>query len=139
MQLLFVRILSLNGLSRRNGVRRTWCRSLGGARLKGLGLNNKVAGLTLAWTPGAGTVILPVYYRWSFETGPRGDFASLVRRFIPSRSRLPLDFARWMSPTPAWDCLLPDTALPVEGALKRYPRSCPLLRLGRRTTPGFRT
>jgi hypothetical protein len=48
-------------------------------RLAGLGLDNTgVAGMKLAWTPASGTVSLPVYYQWSFATGPQGDFASLV-------------------------------------------------------------
>lgn len=37
-----------------------------------------------AWeTDGDGTVSLPVYYKWEFTTGDRGDFESMVRKLTP--------------------------------------------------------
>ena len=109
------------------GYRRTWCRSLRWGRLKGLGLDNsKVSGMTLAWTPGAVLVSLPVYYQWSFETGPQGDFASLVRKNSPKPLAPSVGFREMDVANPGLG--LPpaaDTALPVEGALKRYPEFVP--------------
>jgi hypothetical protein len=32
-----------------------------------------------AWEPNAASVLLPIYFRWEFSTGPDGDFASLVK------------------------------------------------------------
>jgi len=41
--------------------------------------------LTPAWNPAKPTaeVVLPVYYRWTFRTGPGGDFAALAGRLRP--------------------------------------------------------
>ena len=53
-------------------------------RLAGLG--QPVAGvdrLKPAWQPQQAPVTLPVYYSWSFQTGPAGDFASLVSQLHP--------------------------------------------------------
>jgi hypothetical protein len=54
-------------------------------RLAGLGeaLTEDVDGLAPAWAPGQQSVELPVYYSWRFETGPAGDFESLVRLLRP--------------------------------------------------------
>jgi len=38
-----------------------------------------------AWS-GGGAAILPLYYHWSFRTGPAGDFESLARRLVPRRA-----------------------------------------------------
>ena len=70
----------------------------------------------------AGTVSLPIYYQWSFETGPQGDFASLVRKIHPKPLAPSVGFREMDVASPGLG--LPpaaDTALPVEGALKRYP------------------
>lgn len=92
-------------------------------RLAGLGLDNTgVAGMKPAWTAGAGTVSLPIFYQWSFETGPQGDFASLVRKIHPKPLAPQVGFREMDVAAPGLS--LPpaaDTALPVEGALKRYP------------------
>jgi hypothetical protein len=53
-------------------------------RRAGLGLDpTGVAALEPAWG-NAGAVSLPVYYLWSFHMGPKGDFASLVRKIHPN-------------------------------------------------------
>jgi hypothetical protein len=46
------------------------------------GLGEAVAtGMGLAWTTATtGELRLPVYHSWRFQTGPKGDFESLVRR-----------------------------------------------------------
>jgi hypothetical protein len=56
-------------------------------RLAGLGepLPESVDGRTPAWAPGAAGVRLPVYHRWSFQTGPEGDFEQLARRLRARR------------------------------------------------------
>jgi hypothetical protein len=53
-------------------------------RLAGLG--QPVTGvdrLASAWQPRQAPVTLPAYYSWSFQTGPAGDFASLVAQLHP--------------------------------------------------------
>ena len=41
-------------------------------------------GQTLAWSSSdSGSIELPVYYSWSFRTGPAGDFETLVTRLVP--------------------------------------------------------
>jgi hypothetical protein len=54
-------------------------------RRAGLALPDEAGGAPLspAWTNGSAPVELPVYYRWRFETGPEGDFESLVKRLKP--------------------------------------------------------
>ena len=49
-------------------------------RATGLGLppGSDDATLKPAWSPTDPSVQLPVYYMWEFQTGPAGDFASLV-------------------------------------------------------------
>jgi hypothetical protein len=49
-------------------------------RASGLGLSPGSDDATLkpAWSPTDPSVRLPVYYMWEFQTGPAGDFASLV-------------------------------------------------------------
>jgi hypothetical protein len=45
------------------------------------GTGGPTADRLLAWDPaGSAEVVLPAYYSWRFQTGPRGDFESLVRR-----------------------------------------------------------
>jgi hypothetical protein len=39
--------------------------------------------LAPAWQPGQTSVLLPVYYSWSFQTGDLGDFQSLVTKLKP--------------------------------------------------------
>jgi hypothetical protein len=52
-------------------------------RRTGLGLPLS-ANLGLSWGKNtAGELLLPVYHSWRFQTGPRGDFESLVRRLEP--------------------------------------------------------
>jgi hypothetical protein len=54
-------------------------------RLAGLGeaVPDEVDGLAPAWAPDGRHVELPVYHAWRFETGPAGDFESLVRLLRP--------------------------------------------------------
>ena len=54
-------------------------------RLAGLGEAqlDEVDGLAPAWTSDARNIELPVYYSWRFDTGPAGDFESLVRLLRP--------------------------------------------------------
>jgi hypothetical protein len=117
------RILSLNILTPETEYTAYVVPAFEAGRLKGLGLDNsKTAGMTPAWTPGGGTANLPVYYQWSFETGPEGDFASLVRKIHPKPMAPEVGFREMDVATPGLG--LPpaaDTALPVEGALKRFP------------------
>jgi hypothetical protein len=117
------RILSLNILSPETEYTAYLVPTFESGRRAGLGLDNTgVPGMQPAWTPGAGTVSLPIFYRWSFETGPQGDFASLVRKIHPKGLAPGVGFREMDVASPGLG--LPpaaDTALPVEGALKRYP------------------
>ena len=49
---------------------------------RGLGLPPPDADLEPAWTS-EDEVTLPLYFHWSFSTGPAGDFESLARRLTP--------------------------------------------------------
>ena len=126
------RILSLNVLSADTEYTAYVVPTLEPGRLAGLGLDNAgVPGMKLAWTPAAGTVSLPVYYQWSFATGPQGDFASLVRKIHPKPLAASVGFREMDVANPGLG--LPpaaDTALPVEGALKRYPEIVPPAQTG---------
>jgi hypothetical protein len=117
------RILSLNILSAETEYTAYVVPTFEAGRLAGLGLSNAgVPGMQPAWTSGGGTVSLPIYYQWSFETGPQGDFASLVRKIHPKPLAPAVGFREMDVSSPGLG--LPpaaDTALPVEGALKRYP------------------
>jgi len=121
------RILSLNILSADTEYNAYVVPTLEAGRLAGLGLDNTgVPGMKPAWTPASGTVSLPVYYQWSFATGPQGDFASLVRKIHPKPLAASVGFREMDVANPGLG--LPpaaDTALPVEGALKRYPEIVP--------------
>jgi hypothetical protein len=55
----------------------------------GLGQPVDDGGLQPAWTSTTGYLQLPVYYSWSFSTGPEGDFETLVSRL--RRVQLPAD------------------------------------------------
>jgi hypothetical protein len=55
----------------------------------GLGRPVDDGGLQPAWTATTGYLELPVYYSWSFSTGPEGDFETLVSRL--RRVRLPAE------------------------------------------------
>jgi hypothetical protein len=117
------RILSLNILSPETEYTTYLVPAFEAGRRAGLGLDNTgVPGMQPAWTSGAGTVSLPIFYQWSFETGPQGDFASLVRKIHPKPLAPEVGFREMDVASPGLG--LPpaaDTALPVEGALKRYP------------------
>jgi hypothetical protein len=53
-------------------------------RLKGLGKPvGLTPGLKPAWPGTDPQVELPIYYRWRFQTGAQGDFASLASRLTP--------------------------------------------------------
>ena len=56
-------------------------------RLAGLGepIPESVDGLTPAWAPGAAGIRVPVFHRWSFQTGPEGDFEQLASRLRARR------------------------------------------------------
>lgn len=81
-------------------------------------LDDTVDALEPAWAPDAAAVRLPYYYTWSFQTGEKGDFETLVRRL---RAR-PVDRGVGIRPL---DVAAPDPALPpaastplaLEGAL----------------------
>jgi len=55
-----------------------------GSRLAGLGasLEGK-SPIASAWTAAQAEVLLPVYFEWSFHTGPEGDFPALVKKIRP--------------------------------------------------------
>src|SRR5262249_41916524 len=57
-------------------------RASGRGRLAGLRepVPDAVDSLAPAWADGATAVRLPVYYRWSFQTGDQADFEQLARR-----------------------------------------------------------
>ena len=74
-----------------------------------------------AWTGGA-RAVLPLYYHWSFRTGPAGDFESLARRLVPrpvadTVGRRPMFVG---AADPALPALAPDAGgiLELEGALR---------------------
>jgi hypothetical protein len=117
------RILSLSILSAETEYTAYVVPAFEAGRLSGLGLDTTgVPGMKPAWTAASGTVSLPVFYQWSFETGPQGDFASLVRKIHPKPLAPSVGFREMDVANPGLG--LPpaaDTALPVEGALKRYP------------------
>jgi hypothetical protein len=86
----------------------------------GLGLPVDDHDLAPAWDAGtAAPFSLPVYYRFSFQTGPGGDFASLARRIGPPKSPLaagtrPMDVSEpGFGAAPA-----PGLKLGLEGALR---------------------
>lgn len=91
-------------------------------RLAGLGQDVPDAATTgPAWGSG-GTVILPLYYHWSFRTGPAGDFESLAEKLEPrpipdSVGRRPMFIG---AADPALPALAPDAGgvLMLEGALR---------------------
>jgi len=61
-------------------------------------LTEAVDGLTPAWGPNATQIRLPVYYRWSFQTGEQVDFEQLARRLVgrpsdPSIGTVAIDVA----------------------------------------------
>ena len=91
-------------------------------RLAGLGLGAGEGTTTgPAWTGGA-RAVLPLYYHWSFRTGPAGDFESLARRLVPrpvpdTVGRRPMFIG---AADPALPALAPDAGgiLELEGALR---------------------
>jgi hypothetical protein len=83
----------------------------------------------LAWKVGdQGSVKLPVYYQWTFATGPGGDFEELVTRLEPAdpealgvSSVRPVDVR---SPWPEDKALAPDAQLVgIQGALVPFDAS----------------
>lgn len=78
-----------------------------------------VDGLAPAWEAGARNVELPVYHSWRFETGPAGDFESLVRLLRP-RPLPPTVGIRDMDVQAPGSALPPAAGRPlgVEGALR---------------------
>jgi hypothetical protein len=52
-------------------------------RRAGLGVEVDPADASLAWTDDTAELELPVYFSWSFMTGPSGDFEALVKRLVP--------------------------------------------------------
>ena len=84
------------------------------SRLAGLGETDQADAIrtarSYAWTPGAGSVVLPVYHSFSFSTGDNGDFEALVRRLhgmpLPDgmgRRRLRIDHPLTGLPSPVPD------------------------------------
>ena len=89
-------------------------------RLAGLreALPDTVDGLTAAWAPEDTGIRLPVYYRWSFQTGEQADFEQLARRLTgrpasPGLGLVPLDVS---APDPALPSAA-STPLVLSGAL----------------------
>ncbi|HEX8082184.1 MAG TPA: hypothetical protein VF557_18375 [Jatrophihabitans sp.] len=76
-----------------------------------------------AWdVASGGSVRLPVYYSWTFTTGPEGDFEQLVRRLRPADTdALQVSSARAIDVRAPWsrDAALADSAqlIGVQGAL----------------------
>ena len=90
-------------------------------RLAGLGQNPAAILATApAWTAGAaGSIALPVFYQWGFQTGPQGDFKSLVEKLRPHPLPETVGGRAMDVATPGFG--LPaaaDTPLFVEGALR---------------------
>lgn len=89
-------------------------------RLAGLGQRvEPEATLSLAWAGGSATDLeLPVYYHWTFSTGPAGDFEALARRLkAPADPGAPAslaDLGRQPVEIDA-DLLLQDRAVRAEG------------------------
>jgi hypothetical protein len=65
-----------------------------------------VDALAPAWTPDATGIRLPVYLRWSFQTGEQADFETLARRLVGRPAAASLG-------TLAMDVSAPDPALPA--------------------------
>jgi hypothetical protein len=82
------------------------------------------AGTEPAWTfPPTGPIELPVYYSWSFSTGPAGDFEALVRRLVPRAvgetvGLRPMDVSHAGPGLPVLDPEQPGAVLGSEGALR---------------------
>lgn len=72
-----------------------------------------------AWSAGDTNIQLPVHYRWRFQTGDSGDFASLVRRVVP-RPMPPTVGSRPMDESDPGLALPPASSTPLnaEGALR---------------------
>jgi hypothetical protein len=89
--------------------------------VRGLGGKPGDGDLQPAWA-GQDQVTLPVYYHWSFQTGPQGDFESLARRLRPyeaaadiGRVRMHVGRAAGFLRLPDQD---PDRFLDMDGALQ---------------------
>jgi hypothetical protein len=86
----------------------------------GLGLPVDDNDVAPAWNKTTtGSITLPIYYRFSFSTGPGGDFTSLVRKITPANlpanvGGRPMDASQPGFGAPA----IPGATLVLEGALK---------------------
>jgi hypothetical protein len=67
---------------------------------------DSVDGMAAAWAPDATNIRLPVYYRWTFQTGEQADFEQLARRLTPRPADSPIG-------TYPMDVATPDPALPA--------------------------
>jgi hypothetical protein len=98
-------------------------------RLAGLG--QPVTGvdrLAPAWQPQQEPVTLPVYYSWSFQTGPAGDFASLVAQLHPVGQIPDAVWQRGLAVSPPgadpanWQVVdLASTLMPVGATIAAWP------------------
>jgi hypothetical protein len=86
----------------------------------GLGLPVDDHDLAPAWDAHtAAPFSLPVYYRFSFQTGPGGDFASLARRIGPPKSPLATGTRPMDASEPGFGAApAPGLTLGLEGALR---------------------
>ncbi|MBZ9772621.1 hypothetical protein [Mesorhizobium sp. CO1-1-8] len=84
--LAYSRILSPRQLSPNTGYQAFLMPTFEAGRRAALGIElGDVAAALSSWAPGAGPdpQLFPYYYRWSFRTGARGDFETLVRLLKP--------------------------------------------------------
>lgn len=97
-------------------------------RRAGLGedLKGVTGALQAAWDGAKPSVALPVFYYWSFHTGPAGDFKSLVKKLHPLTKPFPETFGKRKMDVSAPGLELPradDSPMELEGVLLRYPRT----------------
>jgi len=98
-------------------------------RLAGLGQPPAGRLMDPAWPDGGATVNLPVYYQWSFQAGPAGDFESLAAKIkphpLPSTAGFrPIDVSQ-----PGFGLNAGKTPIGVEGALQSPTMASPVWRL----------
>jgi hypothetical protein len=102
------RLLAARHLAPRTGYVAVLVPAFERGRLAGLRepVPDSVDGLASAWSPAATAIRLPVYHRWSFQTGEQADFEQLARRLVGR----PADATVGTYPL---DVSAPDPALPA--------------------------
>ncbi|BCB78363.1 hypothetical protein GCM10022251_30520 [Phytohabitans flavus] len=88
-------------------------------RVAGVGGDAGADPLAPAWG-GTGSVELPVYYSWSFQTGAEGSFEALVRRLRPRPAPASLAGREIGVGAPGWGAAAddPDATTLMQGALR---------------------